>query len=805
MSKQSWYLGRVAQRSGTQTQTSFAFLAVLCEIPADQSAWQEIQNPEQSFPNRGLVSWYNPPLNADYNTLWQFQLEERLSFDATNPRFDKFQIANPPPAVPAREVINLRNYAVDQIRQMTTETGLELPFILGDTTYLWISDQQWIGPVTLDRSSTTGRWLLAQYDQPLPIYPASSAQVTELRIDSHSRYLLAPTYRSGTPLGQIDWAVDATVLKRILKRLKALDAEYTATLSLTDKAITRLADKLATGGLLDGNALLEEQRLRRARTIIRTLDRDQAGMAVFNAELLELPSVLAQIQFAREQARAAAIAEVQQALAAKLNEIEAAEVRKAQLAREIADQEHVKAARQAQLTIELTAEQQRLDAMVVAQQAQFTVEQRRLEAVTAARQAQLRAELTAEQQRLDAVVADFETNLAERVKVIMDRPTTFLSEIAVLRAVLTPSAAPLDRATVPPRSPGPLADAGAVVVPSRWEIGALTAVSDEAQLRKRIRDAFRARQLPPRAARLIHAACLAQTVPIVAGDGALAALETYTNCVAGGRLLWLPVTPTMLEPADLLGRADPSSRRFIPQSGGLIDVLREAQTSEDLYVVVLDGINRAAIDSYLTPLLACYISPWAAGSPRKLPLFHPANVAPEDPYATIPWLTWSSNVLLAATLADGPASLAPPGSLWGSAILIHLDSMHRSEEDSAAPTLPLPALPSYSAVGCELWRAWQEPRSTYPFPDWGDLIATLADESVFIARSVQTVGQRLFSALNTDSSDVARALMATITHCLVPAAITAHQYEETMRVLTSRLKDTDQLVTAGRLVNQVLL
>jgi hypothetical protein len=109
----------------------------------------------------------------------------------------------------------------------------------------------------------------------------------------------------------------------------------------------------------------------------------------------------------------------------------------------------------------------------------------------------------------------------------------------------------------------------------------------------------------------------------------------------------------------------------------LLDLLIFAQQpsqQDRLFLAVLEGVNRAAADTYLLPLIACYQTAWSAGEELPLSLVHPADIAPDDPYSHASHLVWPRNVLLAGTLSDGAATLPLPPSLWASAILIEADA-----------------------------------------------------------------------------------------------------------------------------------
>ena len=183
--------------------------------------------------------------------------------------------------------------------------------------------------------------------------------------------------------------------------------------------------------------------------------------------------------------------------------------------------------------------------------------------------------------------------------------------------------------------------------------------------------------------------------------------EAYASCISCDRILWLPISPTTLEPSDLLGKVDPTTRRFGPHPGGLLDLLLHAHTSNDLYLVVLDGINRAAIDTYLMPILACYKDAWHSEHKHALPLVHRSAVDEEDPYALVSHLVWPSNVLLAGILTQGVTAISPPHTFWSWAVLVHLDQFDDVNTLSKIPDEDNTNQMTTSVVSQETWRQWR--------------------------------------------------------------------------------------------------
>src|SRR5262249_40283553 len=154
----------------------------------------------------------------------------------------------------------------------------------------------------------------------------------------------------------------------------------------------------------------------------------------------------------------------------------------------------------------------------------------------------------------ESLVGRFEDALTARINNIRDRPEEFFANAVLLRAALGPTST---QPPVPPQHT-PLS------LPS---VTQPQTVVDQAGLKPLLELALDERGAPRALAAPLHAAFLAGAVPLLVGGRAYQALAAYAACVTGGRCLWLPVPPTALAPADILGRVE--AGRFLPVAGGL--------------------------------------------------------------------------------------------------------------------------------------------------------------------------------------------------------------------------------------------
>lgn len=192
-------------------------------------------------------------------------------------------------------------------------------------------------------------------------------------------------------------------------------------------------------------------------------------------------------------------------------------------------------------------------------------------------------------------------------------------------------------------------------------------VRDRLGLRAAISGAFKARGVAPASGMRIHAALAAGLFPILVGPNALSALDAYSQVACGARGVTVHVTPAMIEPAELFGRLDTVSGRFVRHAAGLVDLVRAAaRAPSSVALAILEGANRGPTESYLLPLLQMR----ARGG--RIPLFHPGTAVGGP--ALEPIVNWPPNLWLAATLVDGPTSLPLSRDLLAFGVVIEVES-----------------------------------------------------------------------------------------------------------------------------------
>lgn len=319
--------------------------------------------------------------------------------------------------------------------------------------------------------------------------------------------------------------------------------------------------------------------------------------------------------------------------------------------------------------------------------------------------------------------------------------------------------------------------------------GKISLLSESSTVKKRLQEANKQYEKPSSVFLSVHSTLLAGGVPVLVGESALDILETYAACVTGGRVLWLPIAPSLLESADLIGKPDAATRNFVPHAAGLADLLLEAKRRPDnLYLVVLDGINRAAIEHYLQPMLNLYHELWHTSRTHSFPFFHSHAVLENDPYAELAQMHLTQNILITATLSDGMAVIPPPASFWSKAAFIDADiaRFELGERDTMAS-----ALNEFSAIPASNWLIMhshlKKRATTISLED--------INVSVLVGNNEGSLFRKiLYHALSEYLADKKIAADMVAMQAMMPRALTTGREGELLSVLKNRSQAQQQMI-----------
>jgi hypothetical protein len=729
-------------------------LEPLFEAAADLSSWAHEYTEDERveiFPNRGLVSWVGAPSGLEPGTLWQFRIEDQ-DFRPENPQHDAYRVASQASAV--REVIDLRKHGTaDEIRVVVTEQGMRLPFLPSESAYLWIEDDRWMGPVRLQRQGEQDVWMLPATleGQPLPLLSlyraASPEQVVTLDMDG-ARVFLAPGAEPGAKVGSIDWSPDAVVVKRVLRSVRKLDRSQREALQLTEKGIEHAAD-----GLLGADRQLLNQQIQRAASIVRRVGTNVKLADAFLEELLEVPAVSAKLEIAKEEAVRSAEATFQTKMAGESQRLEGITREIEQSERALKDVESQVAARR--------------------------------EAIAA---------------QIDAVDGEMQ----KRLRAILEKPADFLANIGIVRAALEVAErdgsgardSATSKADAAPRVP----DRHVASRFQNWPVG--SEIRDAKQVRQSLVSSFRAAGLSVVAARYLHTAFLAEKVPILYGVDSYEVLRAYASCVAGGRVLWMTISPGLLDPSELFGKADAQTGRFLPRAGGLADLMVEAQKLDGLTMVVLDGVNRSAVDAYLSPLVACYADSQKEKEGRRLAIAHASSFEKSDPYASVATLAWPQTVLLAGILASDVTSIPPSAGFWVKSALLPADAAELAEAASGVRQAAAPSPTGWMGIN-----AWKDLRGVLGQKEAGPLTkawSEMTEGKLRLPTALLEGCRSFYAAALAWPSEPKAALQDTLGCCVVPYVVSKGKEEELVEIASRVAPDQEAFRDWIALAKEVL-
>lgn len=405
--------------------------------------------------------------------------------------------------------------------------------------------------------------------------------------------------------GHVDWDRTDLVIKRALKFV--VESARNSPTTPEERAQLDLLSKHARAALVDRNlqgasseAELERSRLNRAAEFLRgVLAKDMS----VGEELVALLRTHPKIQSELEQARVAAAAEA-------------------------------RAAAQKALEGERTAALKEVELL----RANKDALRREVEAL-----ASERAAVTTGLERVRAEAASVEAEISARVQAALARPAELLANVSLLRAAGLGATLSSGGATPPPPA-GPSL---------RWS----SAPPLEGDLVARLQGELRAVGVKSLSAQRMVAAFASRMVPVLLGPAGLEALDAFARVACGGRAITVSVGAGFLDPGDLLGAN--IGGEFVPRSGGLHEALQAASGFAGPSLVVLEGANRAPIESYLMPLLRRRAL--RTPVPTSVPIRGGGEfIVPE-------------RLLFAATAVAGATTLPMSADLWDVAVAVEVE------------------------------------------------------------------------------------------------------------------------------------
>jgi hypothetical protein len=532
--------------------------------------------PEEEFPNSGVVSWWQPAPDADLYRAWTFHIEPSWTYEREIEHHDRYNVEGVP--TPPVELIDLSGANdPEDVRSFLLDEGIPLDRCVSKRLVFRDRSGAIIGP--LDLTIRDKRLFLEEKDSFVPLSRGSS-DLLLAEWDGHS---FLPPENGIRRVGEVDFSSNSVFLRRVLREIKDMPLTEIETAKLTKKMIGAYTVALEKNSLNPFHA----QRLKRLHKIA-----EHAGEGIALGEdavpdLLSLTPVRELIAASADQAIRAALDERR----AALSELDTQRI---QLEEKIKD---------------LRAEDERL-----------------------------RSEITSSKNDQAEILAGFDRRIHEKFEEIGKDATSFLSDVALIRAALLPTG------TVIPSVGRPLTQ---TLLPQSERVQA-------SHLAAAFRRRFENSGLGCIVSATLLSSWISGYVPMLFGVLARDALLASAKTLFGGSVHFVTMGPTYSSPTELSGL--PATSPLSVSTVG--DVIAETSRSEDLVLLVFDNANLSQIDSVLIPLIRSYVA--VHGS---------LTTSSPGPYPTAAGM-WPSNLLLAGVLIDSPLALPLSTELWACSTFI---------------------------------------------------------------------------------------------------------------------------------------
>jgi hypothetical protein len=556
ITKGPFFIGRVKRAPHNGDSYFYATVEPLVESDPTGARWVgPVRDAGTRFPKRGFVHFHDAPVAAKLGSLWQFTVDEH-PLSERGDRAELSQLENQDEPI---EVVDFRGW-IDELdlRSAITGDGVHLsPAPLARRVVLWMASGLCVGPLLLRVGATSGLWVVESPEvhrdaARMPVFRTSAVDIHKVSLDGE-RWFLSPSLSLGQSAGIQNWMSDSQVARGILAKLRRFDRGMEKAVSVTEGIFREYLEHVESGRMGSAAPAVERARADRLRGVRDAIQRDASLLTEAAEALLATDTVRREVDKKVE-------VKIAKELQTRRSEVEVA----------LAD------------AIERLARLERES------------ETKRAEL------ADLCGALNDKRRELEEKVGSFDREVTTRLEEIARRPEAAFAEAAVMRAILSAGTA---------KPPGPTNGRGKPLPVERSVSGQLAddgqkvlQLDDDAAVRRALALHAGAGELSLHAMMALHAAFVGGTAPVVIGVSSYDLLRAYASAVAGGRLHWIPIGSSAMEPQDLLGRFDGVSGRIVSAASGLLDVVCDAKQSGRLHVVVLDGFNRGPSEAYLSPI-----------------------------------------------------------------------------------------------------------------------------------------------------------------------------------------------------------
>ena len=373
------------------------------------------------FPDRGLVFWFDAPVEVSAGDLVTVHPERRRNYPQAG-EAEAFQVADWSRAV---EVVDLRAWEGERATRVAlTQDGLDL-VLSTPRVLVRLDDETAAGPLTLERTAD-GRWRVPESDhEDIEVRRLLDDHASRVTVDSATPTLVHDRHGVGRPVRLLNWTDDRTLALGLLGRLLKLDRDAARALDVT-KAVYKRYVESYPGFQISNDRQRDQEaaRFHRVAEFVEVVARDERLLDEAARALLDHPRLAEALE---EPKRAA----VERAYAEARTEAEAA------LSSVQSDVEDARQERDELL--------QRRDQL--------------LDEVAAAERSAADARRSADEQ-----VADIERALEDRLADLAARPAELFAQAAVLRALIPTE-------PVPRAAPGARPPKGTAVPPTTASLG----------------------------------------------------------------------------------------------------------------------------------------------------------------------------------------------------------------------------------------------------------------------------------------------------------------------------------------------
>lgn len=639
MSKERVYLAEITSIAG---DGKLAWAKPLLESTHDQRAWKGlVENAVQSFPDKGRVFWFEPPHGIKEGELWEIEVEEHPQYDGLR-KSEKYEVVNSQRAI---EVIDVREWTENDLRRKLGSEGIRLkPTPLRDEIIFWTAKNRWIGPLDITQTDSS-RWILEESDPTrLNCWTPGQDAYCKLQLGG-PRLVVAPGHDFGERCGYANWAPDVEFATGVLKRIRKLDKSAYEALDVTYAVFEKYQEVLAASDLSGPDLQHERARLERIEGLLDLIESNEKLLTSTVHGLLHSNVVQSDLEKMKQEVRSEAKVEIERQMMTKLE----------------SERRKIKEIR-----------------------SQIENKQKELKEV--------KSKVKEETKRLDEQVTLFESTLREKLNELASVELQDLfADSVILRTMLS----------IGGNAPSPSSSESHTSF-TLWDN------SREYTLLKEVKEAASlfakqliANDLGSKAMALdIFSAFLGSGAVCFSGSSINQVLDLFADTVAGGRLLWIPVPGGSIAPSDFLVSWKDGS--ISPHPNGLLETLIEAESSDELYLVVLEGFDRAPVESYLYPFLESLSeSLHSDHNRRRVPLPAETTVAG----VSVSRVAWPKNVMMACTPTGGTtANLPVSRNFWDSVSLVYTDSYEPSEISDVVNAEKGNTPTALGASTCVSWR-----------------------------------------------------------------------------------------------------